>query len=449
MNTILRIRTVLGAGVMAVVTVLGGCSTAFPLMPTPMLYTGGDGKPLFTGVAAEREVPALELLYVTDRQRSTAPDDPLPYSAERARSMAFGRVIVEFGKDLTWNELATLSLQGDRPKSLDLELGPVKELGRFPYVPYDIKDMPTGISRDPAVIDAHESAKAALQAEVARQLLVSPRKEVVLFVHGYANTFRDAALTMGELCHFLGREFACAIFSWPAGGSRGLFFGYNVDRESGEFAVLDLKRAIRIIAGTPGVERVHLVAHSRGTDVLSTALAQLSIEAYAVKSSVAARFKIANIVLMAPDIDADVAAVKVFSVLSDPDLPHGDTSNPRGILPPAAARLTVYVSPDDKALSFSKWLFGSLQRLGRTDVGELSQGVIERLRRMQVVDLVQVSGTTDTFGHSYLTSNPEVSTDLIAMIRFGLKPGDPGRPLVEVERPVWKVIQRDKGAAAH
>jgi esterase/lipase superfamily enzyme len=55
----------------------------------------------------------------------------------------------------------------------------------------------------------------------------------VLFVHGYANTFQDASFTMGELCHFLGREFVCAIFTWPAGGSRGLFMGYNVDRESG------------------------------------------------------------------------------------------------------------------------------------------------------------------------------------------------------------------------
>jgi esterase/lipase superfamily enzyme len=55
----------------------------------------------------------------------------------------------------------------------------------------------------------------------------------VLFVHGYANTFQDASFTMGELCHFLGREFVCAIFTWPAGGKRGLFFGYNVDSRVG------------------------------------------------------------------------------------------------------------------------------------------------------------------------------------------------------------------------
>ena len=51
--------------------------------------------------------------------------------------------------------------------------------------------------------------------------------------------------------------------------------GYNVDRESGEFAVHHLKQAIRLIADTPGVEKLHLLAHSRGTDVLVTALREL------------------------------------------------------------------------------------------------------------------------------------------------------------------------------
>ena len=167
-----------------------------------------------------------------------------------------------------------------RTVPLDLKLGPTTELGRFPPIAYGVEATPAGLVRAPAAIDAHEKAAAMLQAEVARRLAAAPRKEVVLFVHGYANTFQDASFTMGELCHFLGREFVCAIFTWPAGGSRGLFMGYNVDRESGEFAVHHLKQAIRIIADTPGVEKVHLLAHSRGTDVLVTALRELEIEAY-------------------------------------------------------------------------------------------------------------------------------------------------------------------------
>ena len=106
----------------------------------------------------------------------------------------------------------------------------------------------------------------------------------MLFVHGYHNTFEDAAVTMGELCHFLGREFACGIFTWPAGGKRGILAGYNVDYESSVFSTEHLRKTIRAIAATPGLQRIHLLAHSRGTDVLVTALSDLNYEAYTQQS---------------------------------------------------------------------------------------------------------------------------------------------------------------------
>jgi esterase/lipase superfamily enzyme len=53
--------------------------------------------------------------------------------------------------------------------------------------------------------------------------------------------------------------------------------------------------------------------------------------------------------------------------------------------------------------------------------------------------VIQVQGKTDLFGHSYFRSNPKVSADLIALLRYGLAPNAPGRPLVEVERPFWRI----------
>ena len=64
-------------------------------------------------------------------------------------------------------------------------------------------------------------------------------------------------------------DFVCVLLTWPAGGSRGALMGYNVDRESGEFAVADMRKAIRAIGQTEGVRGVHIIAHSRGTDVLA------------------------------------------------------------------------------------------------------------------------------------------------------------------------------------
>ena len=299
---------------------------------------------------------------------------------------------------------------------------------------------PKGISRSPAVLAAHEKASQALQAEVARRLVIAPRAEFVLYVHGYNNSFQDAALTMGELCHFLGREFVCGIFTWPAGGQRGILFGYNVDYESSAFAVEDLVKAIRTVAATPGLQRIHLLAHSRGTDVLASALSALNVEAYILESTLAQRYKIGNVVLVAPDIDADIAPTRIFRALSDPDLPYGRAPNPRVAIEPAPDfKVTLYVSPDDKALAASSWLFGSITRLGRVDAATLSPPQIERIRELGLFDVIQVRGTRDFLSHDYFVSNPRVSADIVALLRYRLKPNEPGRPLIEVEKPFWRV----------
>jgi esterase/lipase superfamily enzyme len=420
--------------------VLAGCATTYPMMPTPVLYTGVRARPLFTSAPADVQTPPLDLLFVTDRAPAPSGDDPDPYIADRSRSLAFGSTTVLFGEGLTWDTLVRESLVFPRKHSLDLALGPTKELGRFPSIPYEVTVTERGLTRSPAAVDAHEAALQGLQAEVARRLASSPRKEVVLFVHGVANTFRDAALTMGELCHFLGREFVCGIFSWPAGGTRGFLFGYQVDYESSEFAAEHLRKTIRAIAETPGLERIHLIAHSRGTDVLVTAGSDLNFEAYTQESNISQRYKIGNIVLVAPDLDIDVNAAKFFKVLSDPDVPYGSAPNPKMVLGRTPNfRITVYVSPDDRALATSGSLFGSIARLGRLNKSMLTAKEIEQIRTFDLIDVIQVEGRTDLFGHSYLTSNPKVSSDLIGLLRYRLSPNDPGRPLEEVERPFWRI----------
>jgi hypothetical protein len=55
------------------------------------------------------------------------------------------------------------------------------------------------------------------------------------------------------------------------------------------------------------------------------------------------------------------------------------------------------------------------------------------------VDLITYEGErTDFFGHSYFTSNPEVSSDLIEMLRYGKKLGEPGRELIKTGPATWK-----------
>jgi esterase/lipase superfamily enzyme len=444
-------------GVRALVPVLlsaalaaGGCATTYPMMPTPVLYLGAQARTLFTQAPATSRTPPLDLLYITDRAPATSADDVGPYTANRSRSLAFGSTTVQFGDGVSWDTLVGQSTVAARTTELNLTVGQTQELGRFPPAPYAVAMVPAGLTRAPAVIDAYEAAKKAFQAELTRRLAISPRKEVVLFVHGYNNTFVDAALTMGELCHFLGREFVCAIFSWPAGGDKGVFFGYDVDRESGEFAAEDLKKTIRMIADTPGVEKVHLLAHSRGTDVLATAASELSVESYITQNTFGGRFKIANVVLLAPDIDIDVAPIKILKVLSDPDLPFGKAPSPRQVIPPdfTGLHITVYASPDDRALATSGWLFGSVARLGSVRTEMITPEKIAEARTLGLYDIIMVNAASCFVCHSYFVSNPRVSSDLIAMLRYGAKPNEAGRPLIEVARPFWRVPTDEDARAA-
>jgi esterase/lipase superfamily enzyme len=385
----------------------------------------------------------FDVLYVTDRAPVVSSTRALSYGPGRDRALSFGSVSLAFPPTAS-GRLADTS---DAP----LKVVATTRIGAFPQTPYAIQATAKGPERLPATVEAHERAAAALKGEISRRLSLAKRKEVVIFIHGYNNTFNDAAESTGKICETLSMDFVCVAMTWPAGGSGGVFQGYNIDRESGEFAVADIKKAIRIISETPGVEHVHLLAHSRGTDVLLSAIQQLGIEAYVARSSPAQRYKIANVVLFAPDIDLDVAVTKLFGVVSDPDIPFGSRPKPSGAFPPTGSlHLTVYSSPNDKAIALSSFLFGSVVRLGRltstnmtTDING-SNALWENSQIAGIADFIEYKGQAGFFGHAYFNSDPAVREDLVALLRDRLKAGDPRRPLVEVKRPFWRIAEASK-----
>lgn len=399
---------------------LSACSPQDALAPTPSIFAGPQATALVENPRPSAGGEDLSLVYVTDRAPMADPTTgALAYSAARSPFMSFGTVDIGI----------TPSTPADAGK---LRISAPTEIGRFPEGPYATDPTPNGVRRAPDVVAAHEGAVAQLQGEIRRRLATAQRKEVVVFIHGYNNSFDDAARTMGNICHYLGHDFVCVVLTWPAGG-KGMFMGYNVDRELSEFAVADMKKAIRAISQTEGVRAVHLIAHSRGTDVLTSALQQLGIEAYASRSSLSQQVKVKNVVLFAPDIDIDVASAKLFGLVSDPDARYGSKKNPNGLFPQGGLHLTIYSSPDDKALGLSSFLFSSNMRLGQQDLDRPDAKAFgEVFGSAGIADFIEVGGTTDMFGHGYFLSNPAVSSDLVAMIRYGLKPGDPGRPLTKI-----------------
>lgn len=412
---------------LTLLVLLAGCVTEGAQVTTRPVSASAAVQGVRSGERAE----AFDLLYVTDRAAVAAADGKLSYGAERAMFLSFGTVsVTPTGAPAT----------GKR----SLRVGAAAEGGRFPAIPYGVVATASGFRRNPKAVAAHEAAAASLQAEVSRRLATAGRKEVVVFIHGYNNSFDDAARATGEICRSLENRFVCVVLTWPAGGSGGLFFGYNIDRESSEFAVADLKKAIRIIADSRGVERVHLLAHSRGTDVLANVMQQLTIEAYVSRSTLWQRHRIANVVYFAPDIDLDVASSRLFAWVSDPDLAFGSTSSPGTLLPQGPMHLTVYSSPADKALGASTLVSGSALRLGQLAADRIPEARREEATKWEgtqmggLVDFIEVSGGGGFIGHSYFR-DPAVAADLAALIGERAEAGDPRRRLVEVKRPFWRL----------
>ncbi len=427
------------------VLLLGGCATgARQLMPTPTIYQLPGGQPIFDRPQETRQNPDLDLLFITDRAPTTKAEaeaneqGPLPYGQGRAGHISFGSAQVRVVPGLDRETLREQSQLAKRTREVNLELGPVRELGAFPQEPYQIARGADGkILRDRAELARHVEAKAGLQAEVQRRLAAAPKKEVLLYVHGFNETFATAAYTAAELCHFLGREQVCAFFTWPASSSGNFLTSYTTTTESAEYAVEHLKKSIRMLGTTPGVEGLQILAHSRGTALTLRAVRELVIEALSAGKEPVDLYKIDNLVLVSPDIDVDIAGQQITGYLSDPDLV---TVWPEGRLPRVLkGRLTIYASPQDRALLISQILFRSRNRVGQLrpeDLPDRAQLYFETAGR---IDLISYEGKrTDLFGHSYFTTNPQVSSDLIQLIRYGKQLGEPGRDLIKTGRVTWR-----------
>lgn len=407
------------------IILLASCSTAGrPLMPTPNVYSEGQTE-LFAELPDVFESTLVELLYVTDRAPETDEEGNLHYGFKRSNSLAAGITVVDLGEEVSWEDLVEASKDRTRSVDFDLRLVSTAEFARLPPVPTPYTIVDGKVIEDAEVIAARDDVIGLLQDEVARRLALTPRKDVYLYVHGYHNTFESASFALAELWHFLGREGLPIVYTWPA-GFPGLF-GYTYDRESSEFTVFHLKQTIRWLSQQPDVENIHLIAHSRGTDVALSAVRELVLSARVADDSPKTRFKIANLVLAAPDLDLEVAIQRLGAERIGLEV----------------GQFTMYTSPADKAIGFAEKLFSSPRgRLGTLDLSDLNPDELKALKSNPGnFTVVNFKGSPDStgFGHDYFRTNPSVSSDLVLLLRYGLKPGEPGRPLEALGFKFWRV----------
>ncbi len=416
----------LGAGGLALCLALGACTVPIKLAEAPTLYRVGASFPGEEVPAGLRSVDPT-IFYVTDRAPELVDGQLIGYGPDRSASMAFGAAKVRFGDIESWEDLVARSEAGDKQRQV-LATESYTELVRLPETPLPmVRDRSGRLAVDPDAAARYRTAFAAFQGGFADALRASPRKEAIVFIHGFNNEVQDGLTTTASLWHYAGRIGVPVSYSWPA-GNKGVT-AYFKDRESGEYSIYHLKEFLRGIAAIPELQKITLIAHSRGADVTTTALRELAIFELGAGRDPRRSLKIDTLILAAPDLD--------FGVVQQRLATEGTAE--------AVRQVNVYLNPRDGALGVAQAL-ATGQRIGRLSPDEFSEEDWVKLGDMGNVHLIDVEQAGGRLGHTYFRDNPAVMSDIILTVRNGAEPGSPDRPLENLRSNFWRMHKNYPGA---
>ncbi len=316
--------------------------------------SGCAGRPQAFLLPVTQSVPGasrVDILVATTRSMKDAKLGEL-FTGERGDALAFADVAVSIPPDTT------------------REIGEVQWPGRGTV--------------DPAVAFATLKAEVIGRDEALRRfhLAVSktPKRRVLVFVHGYNTRFEEAVYRFAQIAHDSKAPAVPVLFTWP---SRGKLFAYTYDRESTNYSRNALESMLQALVRDPAVGEISILAHSMGNWVTFEALRQMGIRNRGIPS------KIQNVMLAAPDVDADVFRAQI------------------GDFGPTRPKLTLFVSQDDVALSVSRRIWGDAPRLGAIDPQSEPYKTTLARDGVTVIDLTQLRANNG-LKHDKFAEVPEV-----------------------------------------
>jgi esterase/lipase superfamily enzyme len=171
------------------------------------------------------------------------------------------------------------------------------------------------------------------------------RRDVLVYVHGFNQTFETAALDAARLSDGLKFRGDTMLFSWP---SKNSLLNYIYDRESALWSRDALEDMLDQLIADPSVGTVHVVAHSMGTMVAVEALRQLYDRRGAAMAS-----RLGAVILASPDIDIDGFKSSITR------------------LGGFARKITVLTVTKDRALGAMRDLAGGITRVGIAEKAQL------------------------------------------------------------------------------
>lgn len=205
-----------------------------------------------------------------------------------------------------------------------------------------------------------------------------PKKRVLVYVHGFNNTYSDAVYRFAQIAHDARTGAAPVLFTWP---SRASMFDYVYDKESTNFSRFALEELLRQAAKSPDVSEVTVLAHSMGSWLAVEALRGMAMRDKGISP------KIRNVVLASPDIDVDVFRRQLIE------------------MGPKRPQFTIFASRRDRALAVSKWVSGDVDRVGAADLRPYTPEL--KQLGITIVDTTDIKAG-DPLAHNTFADNPEM-----------------------------------------
>lgn len=242
-----------------------------------------------------------------------------------------------------------------------------------------------------AAADARQIDRAAFQAALRERIRQTGRRHVLVFIHGYNTRFDEAAFRFAQIVKDSGAPVTPVLFSWPSWGSLA---SYPYDQISASMGRDGLERLLDDIAREPMVSEISILAHSMGNVVGVEALRNMGLRRGAPHA------KIRQFMMAAPDLDVDSAMQNAIAM--------GERR----------PRFTLFVSRDDRALNFSRFVWGSRDRLGSIDPTREPYATNLKRFGVDVIDLTDIP-PDDALAHGKFAQSPEVVRLLGARLAAG------------------------------
>lgn len=343
---------------------LQGCQSA-PRNPTaarPSPTPGPRGAEAAPRRPTDTNYAVIKVFYATDRTRVQSGTPANFFSGDRG-TLSYGTCDVSIPRDHKMGELEAPTIW-----KLEFREDPGKHV---------------------VLLSVSPRAPAQYFTELGDRVRASPGKSLFIFIHGYNVSFEDAARRTAQIHYDLGFDGAPVFYSWPSQGKIG---GYVVDEGNIEWTQANLKAFLTQVASSTDAANIYVIAHSMGNRALTAVIGPL------LAAVPDLRTRLRQIILTAPDIDADVFKRDIAPQLAADHVPT-----------------TLYVSSRDLALRASKDFHGYPR------AGDSSDGVVI----VSGIDTIDASAVDTSFvGHSYYADERSVLGDIFYVVRNGFDPNN-------------------------